>query len=70
MATDWTLYLVTDPDLGGGPERVPEIVDKAVKGGVSVVQLRDKHAPRISRSNDEGAIAHQLVRARCGAQSE
>jgi len=45
MATDWTLYLVTDPELGGGPERVPEIVDKAVKGGVSVVQLRDKHAP-------------------------
>lgn len=44
MATDWTLYLVTDPALGGGPERVPEIVDKAVKGGVSVVQLREKHA--------------------------
>lgn len=41
---DWSLYLVTDPQLGGGPAQVPVIVDAAVRGGVSVVQLRDKDA--------------------------
>ncbi len=41
---DWSLYLVTDPQLGGGPAHVPGIVDAAVRGGVSVVQLRDKDA--------------------------
>lgn len=40
---DWSLYLVTDPDLGGGRDAVPGIVSAAVDGGVSVVQLRDKH---------------------------
>ena len=44
MATNWSLYLVTDPQQGGGPENVAPIVDKAIKGGVSVVQLRDKDA--------------------------
>lgn len=44
MATNWSLYLVTDPQQGGGPEAVPRIVDKAIRGGVSVVQLRDKEA--------------------------
>lgn len=42
--SDWSLYLVTDPHLGGGPAQVPGIVDAAVRGGVSVVQLRDKDA--------------------------
>lgn len=41
---DWSLYLVTDPELGGGPDRVVDIVTRAVAGGVTVVQLRDKHA--------------------------
>jgi thiamine-phosphate pyrophosphorylase len=41
---DWSLYLVTDPFFGGGPDLVPGIVDRAVAGGVSVVQLRDKTA--------------------------
>lgn len=44
MTTDWSLYLVTDPLLGGGPTYVPHIVDAALRGGVSVVQLRDKNA--------------------------
>ena len=44
--TDWTLYLVTDPDLAGGPDNVPHIVSQAISGGVSVVQLRDKRATR------------------------
>lgn len=41
-SVDWTLYLVTDPVIGGGD--VVETVRKAVDGGVTVVQLRDKHA--------------------------
>lgn len=41
---DWSLYLVTDPELGGGPDRVAAIVKQAVAGGVTVVQLRDKLA--------------------------
>ncbi|AHW64249.1 thiamine phosphate synthase [Corynebacterium glyciniphilum] len=39
---DWGLYLVTDPVLGGGRDAVADIVAKALHGGVSVVQLRDK----------------------------
>lgn len=39
---DWRLYLVTDPRLGGGPDAVPDIVYEAVRGGVGVVQFRDK----------------------------
>ncbi|WP_145941102.1 thiamine phosphate synthase [Corynebacterium glyciniphilum] len=39
---DWGLYLVTDPVLGGGRDAVTGIVSKALGGGVSVVQLRDK----------------------------
>ncbi len=42
--TDWSLYLVTDPVLGGGRDRVIPVVEQAVAGGVTVVQLRDKDA--------------------------
>ncbi|MGP6173256.1 bifunctional hydroxymethylpyrimidine kinase/phosphomethylpyrimidine kinase [Corynebacterium sp. A21] len=41
---DYSIYLVTDPLLGGGPEKVTGIVERALAGGVSVVQLRDKDA--------------------------
>ncbi|QGU07352.1 Hydroxymethylpyrimidine/phosphomethylpyrimidine kinase [Corynebacterium occultum] len=41
---DYSLYLVTDPQLGGGPGKVADIVERAIAGGVSVVQLRDKEA--------------------------
>jgi thiamine-phosphate pyrophosphorylase len=39
---DWSLYLVTDPELGGGRDAVAGIVEEAVAGGAGVVQLRDK----------------------------
>ncbi|MEX3504748.1 thiamine phosphate synthase [Corynebacterium sp. LK2510] len=42
---DYTCYLITDPDLAGGRDKVIDIVEEAVAGGVTVVQLRDKHAP-------------------------
>lgn len=40
---DPTLYLVTDPDLGGGRGLI-DVVAGAVRGGVTLVQLRDKRA--------------------------
>ncbi|MDF1489254.1 thiamine phosphate synthase [Tessaracoccus caeni] len=42
-AVDWRLYFVTDTALCGGPDRVPWVVEKAVRGGAGVVQVRDKH---------------------------
>jgi thiamine-phosphate pyrophosphorylase len=40
---DPTLYLVTDPQLTGGRD-VIDVVGAAVRGGVTLVQLRDKEA--------------------------
>jgi thiamine-phosphate pyrophosphorylase len=40
---DPTLYLVTDPELARG-QALPDLVRAAVRGGVTLVQLRDKHA--------------------------
>ena len=65
-ATDWRLYLVTDPHLGGGRNAVPGIVYEAVLGGVGVVQVRDKecdddefavHAAAIAAAADRAASA-------------
>lgn len=39
---DWRLYVVTDTELAGGPERVPRIVEQAALGGAGVIQVRDK----------------------------
>lgn len=50
-ALDPTLYLVTDPHLAGGRPLL-EVVAEAVAGGVTLVQLRDKHA-------DGGALLEQ-----------
>lgn len=41
---DYTLYLVTDRDLMS-TETLEEAVEAACKGGVTLVQLREKHAP-------------------------
>lgn len=41
---DYSLYLVTDRRLAGG-KRTLDIVEAAVKGGVTCVQLREKSAP-------------------------
>ena len=40
---DPTLYLVTDPELARG-RALLDVVAAAVRGRVSLVQLRDKHA--------------------------
>jgi thiamine-phosphate pyrophosphorylase len=40
---DPTLYLVTDPELARG-RALTEVVAAAIWGGVTLVQLRDKHA--------------------------
>jgi thiamine-phosphate pyrophosphorylase len=41
---DWRLYLVTDRPLMGG-RRIEDVVAAAVRGGVTVVQLREKDCP-------------------------
>ena len=43
-AVDWSLYLVTDRALAGG-RPIEWVVQQAVEGGVSVVQLREKACP-------------------------
>lgn len=43
MRLDLSLYLITDPDLCAEHGLVETVV-AAVRGGVTVVQLRDKHA--------------------------
>jgi thiamine-phosphate diphosphorylase len=44
-AVDWRLYFVTDTALCGGADRVPWVVEQAVRGGAGVVQVRDKDLP-------------------------
>jgi thiamine-phosphate pyrophosphorylase len=43
MKADYSLYLVTDRGLSKGRTNM-EVVEAAIKGGVTVVQLREKHA--------------------------
>lgn len=57
MSVDWSLYLVTDPRLGGGPDVVPRKVYEAVLGGVTVVQFRDKSAPDVEFARRALAVA-------------
>lgn len=42
---DYTLYLVTDRDLMS-TETLEQAVEAACAGGVTLVQLREKHASR------------------------
>lgn len=42
LKKDWNLYLITEEQLSGGRSTL-EVVKEAVKGGVDVVQLRDKN---------------------------
>lgn len=55
---DLTLYLVTDSDLCP-PEKVPGVVEKAIRGGVTLVQLREKTAS--SREFYQRALAVKAV---------
>ncbi len=41
---DFSVYLVTDTRLCGGPDGVPATVRRAVAGGVTAVQVRDPRA--------------------------
>lgn len=55
---DLTLYLVTDSDLCP-PEKMPDVVEKAIRGGVTLVQLREKNAS--SRTFYQRALAVKQV---------
>jgi thiamine-phosphate pyrophosphorylase len=56
-AVDWRLYLVTDPQLGGGPDAVPGIVYEAVLGGAGAVQVRDKECDDDEFASRAAAVA-------------
>jgi thiamine-phosphate pyrophosphorylase len=58
---DWTLYLVTDSSLSRG-RALAHVVEAALRGGVTVVQYREKSAPT-RRMIEEARELHQL----CGA---
>ena len=63
MAIDWTLYLVTDPHLGGGRDAVPGIAYEAVLGGVGVVQVRDKEGDGDGVGGELVVVAEAVARA-------
>jgi thiamine-phosphate diphosphorylase / hydroxyethylthiazole kinase len=49
-AVDYSLYLVTDSTPGIlGSRNLAEVVDAAIRGGVTIVQYRDKTLPRDSQ---------------------
>ena len=58
---DYTLYLVTDTGLSRG-RLCTEVVDAAIRGGVTVVQYREKSAST-RRMIDEARELRQLCRA-------
>jgi thiamine-phosphate pyrophosphorylase len=52
---DWSLYLVTDPELVG-QRPLLEVVAAAIRGGVRLVQYRDKHASTRAMVQTAGAL--------------
>ena len=58
MGIDYTLYLVADADFASGRE-LPALVEAAVAGGVTVVQLRAKGLA----GGPFVALANEIVRA-------
>lgn len=49
-AVDYSLYLVTDRDLLGNKD-LAATVDEAIKGGVTLVQIREKNLPTLEFLN-------------------
>lgn len=47
-SVNYGLYLVTDstPAILGGGRDLEDVVEAALRGGVTVLQYRDKHSPR------------------------
>ena len=57
---DYSLYLVTDRSLSCG-RRTEDVVREAVAGGVTVVQLREKHCST-REFIEEARALHPLLR--------
>ncbi|HAA03755.1 MAG TPA: thiamine phosphate synthase [Syntrophobacteraceae bacterium] len=54
---DWSVYLVTDPVLVG-PRSLIEVVAAAIRGGVTMVQYRDKNAStRVMAETASGLVS-------------
>ncbi|MFB6202788.1 MAG: thiamine phosphate synthase [Halorhabdus sp.] len=58
--TEWDVYLVTQASLSGD-RTTPEIVERAIEGGVDIVQLREKDLPARHRY-EVGQAVRDLTR--------
>lgn len=56
---DWSLYLVTDPGFVPA-NQLPELVAASISGGVTVVQLRDKHASAEAFTTQARQLQHAI----------
>lgn len=59
---DWTLYVITDSKLSGGRSHL-EVAQAAIRGGATVVQLRDKEATT-RQLVETGRVLRDLTRER------
>lgn len=60
MVPDYSLYLVTDRGLSAGRSHL-EIVQEAIAGGVTCVQLREKHLSTRQFVQEARALQHLLA---------
>ncbi|KAK7207450.1 Hydroxyethylthiazole kinase family-domain-containing protein [Myxozyma melibiosi] len=62
IKVDYSLYLVTDPNLVPDGTTLEEQVEKAIKGGVTIVQLREKDA-ETKDFIDRAKKIHEMTKA-------
>jgi thiamine-phosphate pyrophosphorylase len=63
MRVDLSLYVLLDPARAGG-RALPEIVAAAVRGGATLVQLRDKRSETCALVDEASAIKRALAGSR------
>lgn len=61
---DWSLYFITDPKMSDRAEE--DIAVDCVKGGASVVQLRDKYADSETFNNKAQSLRDKMLSNGCG----
>ena len=61
---DWSLYFITDPKMSDRAEE--DIAVDCVKGGASVVQLRDKYADSETFNNKAQSLRDKMLANGCG----
>lgn len=61
-SVDWSVYVITDREVAGG-RPILDVVEAAIRGGATVVQLRDK-AATTREMVELGKVLHALTAAR------